>query len=474
MPAKTIAWLLRWHMRIGMVVSVAIIGWGLSGMAHPILANFNPRPAAMSLPLEDFPTARLRSPVELMEGLELGVVSALRLVNWQRPVYRLESVAGVQWRDAITGEEIANGERDYAIMLARHYLGDSDSAVISVSRQHHFDGEYVFINRLLPVWKVVFQRDDGARVYVDTESGRLAAIVNDNKAQATAFFRNVHSWVFIRNEALRHGLMLLFLAGGALVGIAGIVQYSLMRRRGRSGREGRSTPMKNWHRRLGIVVSLSVVTFTVSGSWHLLQKHNGAQVVGVEPWAFPLASMQLDWLQTGASVTQAELVSVGGQPYFRVWADRTLRYVHAGTGAELEGGEERHALELAAAYAGEPADAFAAEVVGVRTVNEFGGEYGFVNKRLPVIAVDRSDPAATSYYVEPRSGALAAVVRNSDRAEGWSFAWLHKWHFLDGLGKTTRDTVAAVFALGIALTFALGVALYGRRISRRRGQARNG
>ena len=140
MPAKTIAWLLRWHMRIGMVVSVAIIGWGLSGMAHPILANFNPRPAAMSLPLEDFPTAHLRSPVELMEGLELGVVSALRLVNWQRPVYRLESVAGVQWRDAITGEEIADGERDYAIMLARHYLGDSDSAVISVSRQHRFDG----------------------------------------------------------------------------------------------------------------------------------------------------------------------------------------------------------------------------------------------------------------------------------------------------------------------------------------------
>ena len=96
-------------------------------------------------------------------------------------------------------------------------------------------------------------------------------------------------------------------------------------------------------------------------------------------------------------------------------------------------------------------------------ITRFEGEYGFINKRLPVVAFENLQNG-DRYYVEPRSGVLAAHVRDSDRAEGWSFAWLHKWHFLDGLGRDARDAVAALFALGIAASFALGVFLYCRRL----------
>jgi len=106
-------------------------------------------------------------------------------------------------------------------------------------------------------------------------------------------------------------------------------------------------------------------------------------------------------------------------------------------------------------------------LVAMRTVTTFAGEYGFVNKRLPVIALDYDNAEHLSVYVEPRSGALAAVVRDSDRVEGLSFSVLHKWHFIDGLGRTARDSISAFFAAGIALMFILGMVLYIRRWRRR-------
>lgn len=156
------------------------------------------------------------------------------------------------------------------------------------------------------------------------------------------------------------------------------------------------------------------------------------------------------------------MVAIGDEAYFRTWYGGGLQYRNALDGELLADGERLHALALAAQYM--PTNA---PVKAVRAVDSFNDEYGFVNKRLPVVAVDYERSDHLSVYVEPRSGALATVVRDADRYEGFSFAFLHKWNFIDGLGHTVRDIIAACFAAGIAATFILGMTLFLRRARRR-------
>ncbi len=54
-----------------------------------------------------------------------------------------------------------------------------------------------------------------------------------------------------------------------------------------------------------------------------------------------------------------------------------------------------------------------------------------MQKRLPVqqLRFDSSD--RLTVYVDPADAAVASVVRDLDRFEGLSFAYLHKAQFLD-------------------------------------------
>ena len=460
---KLIALLLRWHARVGMVVGLAIIGWGLSGLSHPIISRIQPVADAFIYKLEPMLSTNLLSVADatMRAGIK-GNVSALRLLAWQgRPCYRLVIAGQPIWLDARSGEIIRRGEQDYAVHLARHYLGDQNSAVSSVVLQTEFDEDYVYVNRLLPVWRVNFARDDGMRVYVDTASDRLGTVVNNTKAVTSSFFRNVHSWVFIKNTDLRLALMSVCLLGGGLIALAGILQYYLQWRAGRGWRQG--SQLLRLHRSLGLAVALTAVTFTGSGLYHLWQKQFLPCTAAVPLMAAALNTIRLDWTTLAPNLVQADLINIAEDYYFRVWANGDLQYRSALSGELLANGEAVHASAIANAYLPSTAP-----LLGMRAVTTFAGEYGFVNKRLPVIALDYDNAEHLSVYVEPRSGALAAVVRDSDRLEGLSFSVLHKWHFIDSLGRTARDSISALFAAGIALMFSLGIALYVRRARRRR------
>lgn len=136
-----------------------------------------------------------------------------------------------------------------------------------------------------------------------------------------------------------------------------------------------------------------------------------------------------------------------------------LRRWHRRLGLTLVLAEQVQVRALAGRYSGLPASA----IVGLSPVQQFGGEYGFINKRLPVVKVDYATPDHLSVYVEPATGVIAAVVRDRDRIEGYSFANLHKWHFLDFAGKDARDLASGAAALGVVLTTGLGLGLYVRR-----------
>jgi hypothetical protein len=63
------------------------------------------------------------------------------------------------------------------------------------------------------------------------------------------------------------------------------------------------------------------------------------------------------------------------------------------------------------------------------------------------------------YYVEPATGVLAAEIRDIDVTEGKSFAYLHKWAWLDA-NKEARDILMVLFALGNVIIALLGAWLF--------------
>jgi len=99
-------------------------------------------------------------------------------------------------------------------------------------------------------------------------------------------------------------------------------------------------------------------------------------------------------------------------------------------------------------------------------VTTFNSEYGFAQKRLPVYKVQLDAPGHLAVYVDPLDAAVAAVVRDLDRAEGFSFGYLHKAAWLDALGKNTRDALLGTFALLIFAMTCVGLSFLRRRSPR--------
>ncbi|TAE09030.1 MAG: hypothetical protein EAZ95_16470, partial [Bacteroidetes bacterium] len=93
-------------------------------------------------------------------------------------------------------------------------------------------------------------------------------------------------------------------------------------------------------------------------------------------------------------------------------------------------------------------------------VNEFFREYEFFNKRLPVVKVQYETSGDKRLYIEFATGKLAASVENSQAWEGLSFAYFHKYHLFEFLGKTPRDLIMMVFALGNLLVACLGLKMF--------------
>ena len=99
-------------------------------------------------------------------------------------------------------------------------------------------------------------------------------------------------------------------------------------------------------------------------------------------------------------------------------------------------------------------------MIETKLLTEFDSrEYGFVNKRLPVIKLAYETPDNTTYFVETATSRIAAVTNSSDKIEGYSFAILHKFLWMDWAGKPIRDLVMTFSALILLLITILGVKL---------------
>ncbi|MFG0721823.1 hypothetical protein ACF8PU_09140 [Pseudomonas sp. GLN_6] len=458
--------LMPWHKRLALLACLGIFSWAGSGMLHPLMGYLQPRPQIMATPQQVLPLDNLRSPAQVLGAAGVAQVQGLRLlVLAGEPYYQARLAGELQPRywHARSGQavELAGA---HAESLARHYLGRDEPLAYAGSIER-FTSEYAFINRLLPVARVDTQRDNQLRLYVDLFHDRLGTLVDERKAWFSAFFQTMHSFRWLDAAGpLRPVLMLVLLASIVSATLFGVALF-IARRRAR-------TFNRRLHGWWGLGLALATLSFASSGAWHLLHKQ------GAQPWpasfvpSFSVAELDqapaADWLLAGEELYMLSLLELDGKPIWRAQGQQfasmsSLHYLDA-QGRELGNDTPRR-------YAQQRLDHYAktlglGEAQALTLQHSFDHEYGFVFKRLPVFKASYADAHNTALFIDPLDGALASRVQDADRAEGWGFAYLHKWEFLAGLGNGYKHLLLGIVALAHVLLALVGLSLL------RRGQHR--
>ncbi|BFM12461.1 PepSY domain-containing protein [Simiduia litorea] len=400
---------------------------------------------------------------------KFGSIEALRLFHFfGKNIARVETATETLYVNALTLDELQNFERDYAIALAQHFVGDTNSAIAAVTIIEAFDDDYLNVNRLLPVTRVTFQRADNMRAYIDTQQGRLATLVDDNKAATSAFFRTLHTWSWWPASTIKTAVMSAFLSLSLLVITMGLWLYIQRWRQGVFGGNARWPMSRRWHAHLNGGTAILALCFVVSGLLHFL--------VSEQRQASPKqdSSLAPSSLNIPDTIVDAQWVSSGKLGFWRLLTAQPSDRAHAHHGGEqpqqsniiyqrdgqqIDDGENQLASAMAQHWR-------AGNIISLSPQRHFTSDYGFINKRLPVTKVAYED--GSLLFVEVQTNTLAAQVTSLDALEGFSFGYLHKWHHLDGLGKHARDALLALAALLIALGTGLGLFRYSQKIRRQR------
>lgn len=487
--------LYKWHKWIGLVISVPVIIWALSGLLHPTLRLTKPVLETHKLKAQPIVAESIGMEADvILQRHGVSQVKNVRLIMMHgKTFYRLNLADGrIEYFDTQSGDRVVDGEQRYAEYLARHYLGDQNAAISSIEAVSQFSEEYAPINRFLPVWRVSFLRDDGLRLYVDTESSRLAASVDNLRAELLWWFGTLHNWSFLDKASQpRIAIFVIAMLMLFVVGLTGLVLYGLRYQwLKKSSCENSRKGAVYFHRTIGLLISLSTLMFSLSGGvhvWHKLSpdvRHTQViedlfmldelgigirQAIRATAQQGPVKSVSMLRVDDKAYY---RLVHVKGKPAGMKHADHAgdfkksdkspaVSYVHSQRGTVLQDAEHLYARQLANRISGFDAN----QVNAIQTVTRFNSEYGFIERRLPVVQVHYEASGNPAYYVDPATGRLAMRIDDGGRFENFTFRMFHKWRFADGLGKNGRDGVIAVFILLNVLVIILGVMMY---LSRRR------
>lgn len=470
----------RWHRRIAWLALLALTCFAVTGLLHPLMTRFQPKPAQLASPPASAPE-NLPAPAAALQTAGLTQLAGLRLIaDGEHWLWRARSTDGaVIYLDARSGAVLAaDAERRHAERLARWFSGEASAALVDIEPVTAFDGDYGYVSRLLPVWRLRFARDDGLTVYVSTEEDRLAGLSDDRKRVFQQLFRAVHSWAWlpapIRNVWIN----------GLLAGLLGTVLFGLLLACRSPG--GRRWSLRRLHRWGGVALALPALAWVISG---FFQARGNAERERADspqrPLRLAVADLRAPPVPPPGHFQGLLLVSLDGEPAWR-WslqpvAGTTGRglamgehqphgkapegaptgpaavYRSARTGEALAEGERRHLAELAAHFG-------VAGAAQAEPVTRFGEDYGFLFKRLPVWRLEQGDAEGRTVFIDTASERLAAEVDDTDRAVGALFAYAHKWEWVTPwAGKDWRDGLAAAVAALLLLLAAAGTLLRRRR-----------
>ena len=486
----------KWHRTLGIITLIPVIFWTLSGIMHPFMAHFfKPEIAHEKLDIKPIETTKIKLSVqEVLILNKIDLFKNFRMVSFANQTYYQIKTVRNEYRyfNALNAKELENGDQKYAEYLSRYFIDDAKSNVVKIELLTEFTSQYKGINRYLPVYKLTFDRDDEMQVYVETSSSKLATYNPKSRQIFIWIFDTFHNWAFIdtiANNYLRIITMLLFLSIILFSAISGVVIYGFMWKKFKKVTPTDSEGfLRNNHRKIGIIVSFLTLTFAFSGGYHAIQKWqpNVLQKMIYEP-IINVSNIKI--LSTQTKVDLSQLINISiikfKKNYFyqcdlydaenEKWEKQ---FVNANSNLLEKNIEIEYAQFLVTKFSKMLINPTSncCEMDGTESYNpnfvlksssiltDFDKrEYGFVNKRLPVVKLEYNTPDNTTYYIETSTSSLASVVNRSTRLEGYSFAIFHKFLLMEWAGKNIRDLITVISALGILIVSVLGLILFFKR-----------
>lgn len=477
--------MLKLHRTLAWLGFAALLLWGGSGLLHSWLTLFGVQQSVFAPPQRELTLSNALPFEDILGKAAITQAAAVKVVVDESENLLQVTERAIQARryfNLRTGEELPNHDKVYAAFLARHYLSLPHEKIRSVEWIDKFSDNYPAVNRLLPVYRVSFDRDDGLNALVYTETGALAGVSNTTKQRVQTAFQWFHTWSWVPNMAETPRIIVMGVLVGALIlmSLSGLSMLILIRRR------TRTAGAKGWHRMAAYVLVLPVFMFSFSGVYHLLQHgwpDNRSNLALNKP-------MQLNQLQFPVNaewvtltdrlvVTGFSLVAnEAGDTYYRLALPlakgqvptdpQTIRnarfdgiqatgpalYVRTTTGEPWPQGDRELAFQLASYHTGLPRNA----VQSATLITRFGPDYDFRNKRLPVWKFEYGAPLNASVFIDTATGVIADKTLNSAKPESISFSILHKWNFMLPLGRQIQNwSMAAVIVLSIVLVAGFGI-----------------
>lgn len=469
---RLLPFLYTWHRRLALLFTVVIIAWVLSGVLHPLISRMSVPPALPAPPQPMLSVAALQSAKTVLQLHDITELHSLQLLHWQQHrAYQAQQAAGALpiYLDAETGEALPEFGEQRAVALARLYARAEHAEIASIETFLAFDHRYTTIQRYLPAYGIRFANDSDLTVYVDALSGRPAGMEHRTQRFWRQVFQWLHTFSFLPEDGKRPFQFALIVAALAL-GAFGLLLWWQQRQRPALNNQRR------WHRRLGLPSSIILLMFAFSGAWHVLHKMleltpeasaRAAMNVADMPQDWPL-SLTFDqpihwlrlqqhgddwltfWQRQPEPKTNAPAAHHGHEQTRAVSANFGWWRNHETIGAQ-------QAMSMIAARHQCPLNADAE----ISVVERFGGDYGFLQKRLPVLRLPCAD--GNVLFIDPFEDHRADWITPAVRAESWSFHYLHKWHFLDALGRNGRDLAMVIAVLMLLPLSAIGFTMYWQR-----------
>ncbi|WP_428224555.1 PepSY domain-containing protein [Flavobacterium sp.] len=504
----------KWHRFFAYITFIPVVLWCLSGIMHPFMAHFF-KPEIKNEFITPKPVNFSQVNFSLQQVLakeHMQTFKNFRYVEMKNQwFYQIKKVDNtLAYYNVTTGAELKNGDMIYAHYLARFFLDDAQSAILKTDYLTQFDNQYKYVNRYLPVYKVCFDRNDKMQVYVETASSKLATFNPLSRQVFIWFFDTFHNWSFldaIATPEIRIVVMIGLLGSIILSALSGVFIYGFFWKVFRKSRINSANKTRLQHRKLGLWFSVLSIGFAFSGALHLTKKWNPKPIQDMvyqpilEADKLKVASNKLDVNEV--DFQNASLIQWQDTLFYRCELKPVLQpekvidakenkwkknsaptadvvYINATTNKVAKDLEFKYATFIAQYFDGVVnTGASCCEGEGTSSttcsikkaslketaiVTEFDSrEYGFVNKRLPVVKLAYATPENTTYFVETATSRIASVVGKSDRVEGYSFAIFHKFLWMDWAGKPIRDFVMTCSAIALFILAILGLRLLFKR-----------
>ena len=135
--------------------------------------------------------AALKLPT-LAPGDDLRIASWPGNLHYQIICYRSDHNLEIRYPEGGPGLD-----RDYAQYLAQELGGLSGAPTADMTMVTHFDNEYGFFRRRLPVWRVVGTEAIHPLAFVDTTTGRLVLATDSAEGWRNLIFSFLHKYNWI-------------------------------------------------------------------------------------------------------------------------------------------------------------------------------------------------------------------------------------------------------------------------------------